>query len=142
MTRRTRRISSTPRAARQALPGWNRRVARIAACLVPLGPILAGVFPDYRIPALHVTFIGGFGLLAFAVATHVTAAHLDLPDLRDGRSPVVAIVALAILTAMVGRVIADATDTYFEHLAAAGGVWIAGTTVWLARLAPHWLARE
>jgi hypothetical protein len=100
--------------------------------------MLSGLFPDYRVPFLHVTFIGGFGLLAFAVATHVTAAHLELPDIRDGRSPVVAIIAAAVLTAMAGRVIADATGSYFEHLAAAGAVWITGTAIWMTRLAPHW----
>lgn len=119
-------------------PGWNRRIARLACWLVPAGIVLSGLFPDYRVPFLHVTFVGGFGLLTFAVATHVTAAHLELPDIRDGRSPVVAIVAVAILAAMVGRVIADATGSYFEHLAAAGGVWIAGTAIWMTRLAPHW----
>jgi uncharacterized protein involved in response to NO len=124
-----------------APPGWNRRVARLAALLVPLGPILAGLVPDYRIPALHVTFIGGFALLAFAVATHVTASHLTLPAVRDGRSPLVAVTAGAILVALAGRVIADATTTYFEHLAAAAAVWIVGTAIWLARLAPAWLTR-
>jgi uncharacterized protein involved in response to NO len=122
-------------------PGWNRRVARAAAWMVPLGPILAGLAPDYRVPALHVTFVGGFGLLAVAVATHVTASHCDLPRIRDGRAPVVAIVAVAVVLAMAGRLIADATDAYFEHLAAAGALWIAGTGLWAARLLPVWLRR-
>ncbi len=123
-------------------PGWNRRLARLACWLVPAGVILSGVVPDYRVPALHVTFIGGFGLLAFTVATHVSAAHLDLPALRDGRSPVVAILAVGILLAMSGRVTADATDTYFEHLVAAAVAWIVGTAVWAACLAPAWLRRD
>src|SRR5262249_18092888 len=101
----------------------------------------SGLAPDYRVPALHVTFVGGFALLAFSVATHVTASHLDLPRLRDGRSPLVAGVATAVLLAMLGRVTADATHTYFEHLASAGAVWIAGTAVWVGALLPRWLAR-
>jgi uncharacterized protein involved in response to NO len=122
-------------------PGWNRRVARLAAWLVPLGPIAAGLAPDYRVPALHVTFIGGFALLAFAVATHVTAAHLELPRLRDGRPPVVAALALALLLATATRVAADATGSYFEHLAVAGALWILGTGLWVARLLPAWLRK-
>ena len=122
-------------------PGWNRRAARLGACLVPFGPILAGLVPDYRVPALHVTFIGGLGLLAFAVATHVTAAHLDLVELRDGRPRVVAVVAGALLIAMLGRLTADSVATYFEHLAAAGMLWIAGTAYWLVRLVPAWTRR-
>jgi len=124
------------------LPGWNRRLARLAAWLVPSGIVLSGLIPDYRVPALHVTFIGGFGLLAFSVATHVTASHLDIPRIRDGRSWVVALTAGAILVAMAGRVTADSTQTYFEHLAAAGAVWIAGTAIWLAVLGPRWFRGE
>jgi len=120
-------------------PGWNRRLARLACWLVPSGLVLSGLAPDYRIPALHVTFIGGFGLLAFTVATHVTAAHLELPAMRDGRAPLVGVVAAAVLAAMVGRVMADVTDTYFEHLAWAGTIWIAGTGVWTLGLARRWL---
>jgi hypothetical protein len=89
-----------------------------------------------------VTFLGGFALLAFAVATHVTASHLDLFELRDGRPAVVAVIAGASLVALVGRFTADATATYFQHLAAAGAVWIAGSAFWIGVLAPHWLRRR
>jgi len=123
-------------------PGWNRWIARLGARLVPLGPILAGLAPDLRVPALHVTFIGGFALLAFAVATHVTAAHLELPDLRDGRPRVVAVMAGAVLLTMLGRLTADFVATYFEHLATSGIIWIAGTGFWFASLAGPWSRRR
>jgi uncharacterized protein involved in response to NO len=123
--------------------GTNRRVARLAAWLVPAGPILAGLAPDFRVPALHVTFIGGFGLLALSVGTHVTASHCEgLPVLRDGRSTFVRVVASAVLLVAGGRVVADLTATYFQHLAVAAALWIAATAVWLARLAPAWIGRR
>jgi uncharacterized protein involved in response to NO len=122
-------------------PGWNRRVAWLAVWLTPTGVLLSGLLPAYRVPALHVTFIGGFALLAIAVGTHVTASHLELPVLRDGRSRVVAIVTASMLVAMVGRVTADAMRTYFEHLGASAAIWIAGSAVWLAALAPAWMNR-
>jgi uncharacterized protein involved in response to NO len=126
-----------------ALPGTNRRVARLAAWLVPAGPLVAGLLPDYRVPGLHVTFIGGFSLLAITVATHVTASHCDgLPEIRDGRATIVRVVAAGVLVAAAGRVTADATATYFEHLAAAGAVWIAATALWAARLLPAWTGRR
>ena len=131
-----------PARRRPLQPGWNRRVAWLAVWLVPAGIVLAGLLPDYRVPALHVTFVGGFGLLALAVATHVTAAHLELVGLRDGRSPLVAVVAVSSLVAMLGRVTADATDTYFEHLAAAAAVWITGSAIWVVSLAPRWFGRR
>ena len=125
-----------------ARPGWNRRLTWLAVWLVPTGIVLGGIVPDYRVPALHVTFIGGFALLAFAVATHVTASHLDLVAVRDGRSPLVATIGGASLIALAGRLTADATHTYFEHLAAAAAVWIAGSAVWLVGLAPRWFGRR
>jgi hypothetical protein len=126
-----------------ALPGTNRRVARLAAWLVPTGPIVAGLLPDYRVPALHLTFIGGFGLLAISVATHVTASHCEgLPTIRDGRSTIIRVVAGGMLVAAAGRMTADATATYFEHLASAGLVWIAATALWTARLLPAWMDRR
>jgi uncharacterized protein involved in response to NO len=126
-----------------ALPGTNRRVARLAAWLVPAGPIVAGLLPDYRVPGLHLTFIGGFGLLALAVGTHVTASHCEgLSDVRDGRSTLMRVVAVGVLLAATGRVTADATATYFEHLAASGVVWIAATALWGARLWPAWMDRR
>jgi hypothetical protein len=124
------------------LPGTNRRVARLAAWLVPAGPIAAGLLPDFRVAAMHVTFIGGFGLLAIAVATHVTASHCEgLPGLRDGHAPIVRVLAVGVLIALAGRITADATATYFEHLAAAAAVWIAVTAAWTARLMPAWAGR-
>jgi hypothetical protein len=83
--------------------------------------------------------VQGIILLALAVATHVTAAHLDLVTLRDGRSWLVALVAVTSLVAMTGRFMADATQTYFEHLTFAGAIWIAGSGCWMAALLPYWL---
>jgi len=126
-----------------AVPGTNRRVARLAAWLVPVGPIAAGLLPDYRVPALHLTFIGGFSLLALSVATHVTASHCEgLPTIRDGRATIVRVVAVGVLLAVAGRVTADATATYFEHLAVAAILWIAATALWVARLLPAWTGRR
>ena len=73
--------------------------------------------------------VGGFALLALSVATHVTASHCGgLAALRDGSAPSV-------------RFVADATATYFEHLALAAVLWIAATAFWVARLLPAWLGR-
>ena len=48
---------------------------------------------------------------------------------------------ICVLLALVGRLTADATSTYFEHLAAAAFVWIAVTAAWGARLMPAWASR-
>ncbi|HEY8515777.1 MAG TPA: NnrS family protein [Candidatus Binatia bacterium] len=118
-------------------PGLHRRLVWLAAWLAPAGLILAGLFPDYRVPALHVLFIGGFSLMAFGVATHVCLSHLGMTDDVVGRPPAVIALGAGILLALAARVAADWSDSYFTHLAWAAGVWIAASAVWLAYLGPR-----
>jgi hypothetical protein len=51
------------------------------------------------------------------------------------------VLAVAFLLAMLARVAADASQTYFEHLGVAAAVWIVGSAVWLAFLGPKLLGR-
>jgi len=122
-------------------PGLHRRLVWISVWMMPLGLALSALFPDYRVPALHVVFIGGFALMSFGVATHVVLSHLELPELALGRPPAVALLALALLVALAARLAADWSHTYFEHLGWAGVAWIAGTAVWLAFVLPKVLRR-
>jgi uncharacterized protein involved in response to NO len=122
-------------------PGLHRQVVWLATWLIPLGLAASGLWPDYRVPALHIVFIGGFSLLAFGVATHVTLAHLDLEALGQGRPPAVAILATMLLAAMAARVSADGTDAYFAHLGWAAALWLVGSAVWLLFVMPKLLRR-
>lgn len=122
-------------------PGFHRKLVWLAAWLAPAGLIGAGLFPDYRVPALHVLFIGGFSLMAFGVATHVSLSHLDLAAEALGRPRPVVVLAIGIALALLARVAADVSQTYFEHLASAALCWIVGTAVWLVWLGPRLLRR-
>ena len=122
---------------RPGRPGLHRRLVWLAAWLMPLGLAASGLWPDYRVPALHVLFIGGFSLLVVAVATHVALSHLGMDALAGGNPPAVIVLGVSFLLAMLARVAADASQTYFAHLGWAAGVWIAGSVVWLAFLAPN-----
>jgi len=42
-----------------------------------------------------------------------------------------------IILAMLGRVAADWSATYFEHLGAAAAAWLIGSAAWLLYLAPR-----
>lgn len=122
-------------------PGVHRRLVWLAAWLMPVGLATSGLWPDYRVPALHVLFIGGFSLLAFAVATHVALMHLGLEHLARARPPAVIALGVTFVLAMAARVAADASDTYFVHLGWAAGTWIAGSAIWLVFLGPRLLKR-
>jgi uncharacterized protein involved in response to NO len=108
--------------------------------MIPAGLAASALWPDYRVPALHVLFIGGFGLMAFGVATHVALGHLNMERIGLGRPPAVAALGAAFLAAMLVRVAADASDTYFLHLGVAAAVWIVGTAVWLLYFGPKMLS--
>jgi uncharacterized protein involved in response to NO len=120
-------------------PGLHRQLALASFWMMPIGLAASGLFPDYRVPALHILFIGGFGLLAFAVATHVSLAHLGLEQLASGRPPAVVVLGICFGLALAARVAADVSYTYFDHLGWAAACWIFGSAVWLGFLCPRLL---
>ncbi|HVA80367.1 MAG TPA: NnrS family protein, partial [Candidatus Binataceae bacterium] len=123
-----------------AKPGLHRRLIWLSAWLMPAGLIVSAIWPDYRVPALHILFIGGFSLLVFGVATHVALSHLkNMDQLALGRPPVVIILAAAFILALIVRFAADASNTYFLYLGWASALWIAGSAVWLLFFAPKML---
>jgi uncharacterized protein involved in response to NO len=116
--------------------GLHRKLVWLATWLMPIGLIASGLWPDYRVPALHILFIGGFSLMAFGVATHVALGHLNMEQLGLGRPPAVIILGAAFIIALLARLAADASDTYFLHLGWASAMWILGSAVWLIFFGP------
>ena len=123
-------------------PGLHRGLAWLAAWMTPLGLALSGIWPDYRVPALHVLFIGGFSLLAFGVATHVALSHLNFEHEREGSPVAIKIMGAGIILAMLGRFAADWSASYFQHLGAAAAAWLIGSAAWLVFLGPRLLRRS
>lgn len=120
-------------------PGAHRKLVWLAVWMMPVGLLVSALWPDYRVPALHILFIGGFALLAFGVGTHVALSHLNMEQLALGTPPAVIILGAAFLIALCLRLAADASDTYFLHLGWAAAVWILGSAVWLGFLGPRML---
>jgi uncharacterized protein involved in response to NO len=116
---------------RPGRPGLHRQLVWLSCWLLPTGLVLAALFPDYRVPALHVVFIGGFGLMAYGVASHVVLSHLGFEAEALGRPWAVVAAGTGLLLALCARLAADFSHTYFDHLAWAAGLWIAGTALWL-----------
>ena len=118
-------------------PGRNRRLLWLAAWLIPLGLLTAAVFPEHRVAAMHVTFIGGFGTLAFAVATHVTLGHSGYGKEQAGRPHAVAwfggLFAVAMLIRSAGTVL---SSKYFETLGVAAAAWLVAASIWALYVVP------
>ena len=125
-----------------AKSGVHRQLVWLSTWLMPVGLIASGVWPDYRVPALHVLFIGGFALMAFGVATHVALSHLNLERLSSGWPPAVVVLGTAMIAAMLVRVAADASGAYFVQLGWAAAIWIAGSAAWLAFMGPRLMRRS
>lgn len=124
-------------AVRAAVPA----IARVAVWCVPLGFWLAAIFPAWRKAALHVGFIGGFGLLAFAISAHVAGAHAG----RLARPRNVITMAVLMLLAIPARALVDLDPKRFTlWLGVGAALFLSGTLIWIAALAPAlvWPARR
>jgi len=123
-------------------PGTNRRLLWMAMWAIPVGLFGAAVFPGVRVEALHVMFVGGFGVLAFSVSTHVTFAHTGQESRQAARAwPVVAF-GLLFAVAMMFRISAVANpNSYFRSLGIAASLWLLGTMVWAAYVLPSIVRR-
>jgi uncharacterized protein involved in response to NO len=119
--------------------GTNRRLLWISAATLPVGPLVAAAFPFHAVAAMHLTFIGGLNLLAFAVATHVSFAHLGFDALQGRTSWAVVTFGTAFLVAALVRASATAAPAFYVvALGIAAAAWSVGALVWLSFLLPKY----
>ena len=104
----------------------------ISLWMMVLGFWGAGLFIRFRVAMLHLAFIGGLSLMAFAVATMVVMSHAG--EGRRLRQPlwVLRVVGVGVAIAMVVRVIADAVPAlFFQMLGMAAAAWAVAGISWL-----------
>lgn len=99
-------------------------------CLIA-GQWLSGLFPDYEIVALHLTFIGGFSTITLVVSIRVVAAHCGPESLWDGKARALKSIVLFLLAALLSRAASDfITWYYFGMLHVAAGFWMVASLIW------------
>lgn len=81
-----------------------------AMWMMVLGEILAGLFPSHEIGMLHVTYIGGFGLLILSIGAQVTSSHGGIPRFWANHK----IGALTVFGLIIGAMILRALATVFS----------------------------
>jgi uncharacterized protein involved in response to NO len=117
------------------------RMLWISLWMTPAGLLAAGVLPSARVAMLHLTFIGGFALMTFAMGTMVVMSHSG--EARRLMQPlwILRLAGAGVAAALAGRLAADAhSERYFEWLGAAAVAWLFAAIAWIAFARPR-LAR-
>lgn len=98
---------------------------------VLLGLCLVCLFPAYEMTMLHITFIGGFGLLTMLIGSRVITGHCDVQDLWLKSSWQLSTLGVLILLATVARLGAGLnTATYTAFLMSGVGLWLVAMVLW------------
>lgn len=126
---------------RPSRPLWHLRFLWLSFWCVMGGLLLSAVFPDYEFATLHITFIGGLGLMTLMIASRVIAAHCGFEPLWARNARVFRVVGVAFVAALATRVAADLyPDYYFGFLHIGAGFWLLGALAWgfvfVPKLAP------
>ncbi|MDP6775970.1 MAG: NnrS family protein [Candidatus Latescibacteria bacterium] len=118
-------------------PLWHLRGLWLSFWCVILGQLLSGVFPDYEVAALHVTFIGGLALLTLTIATRVTVSHCGFEPLWERNSTTLILLVACSVAALLARLSAALyPDHYFGWLHIGAGIWLVGAIPWGAVFLP------
>ena len=113
-----------------------------ASIYISLGAVLAGFlavsfFPAYRVSLLHLTLIGGFAVIMFAVATRVVFGHSGNLARLKGRNRWMLIAVGLMLFGMATRVSGDFWPKILaSHYIYGALIWIAGVLLWAVYVLP------
>jgi uncharacterized protein involved in response to NO len=110
---------------------------------VPLGYLIAALFPQLGKGGLHVTFIGGFGLLAFSISSQVILGHGGFEQQANGYprslAAMVALLVLALAARMMVELRADQVTFWISW---ASGLFLLATLCWGGLLLPRLLQKS
>ena len=107
----------------------------IAAIVIGIG--CEALWPLYRVGALHVIFISGFGFIAMTVGIRVVFGHSGNAHLFKKRLPFFIAAGTLIFLAAFSRYVADiVTPARTIHLLAAAICWLIAALVWAIKVLP------
>ncbi len=119
-------------------PDFFVKLLWISLWMVPLGLWLTAFFPAHEKGMLHFTFIGGFSLMTFAIATMVALSHGGESAILRRPLLVLRIVFTGVILTLGFRVAAGFYATlFFPFLGLAASVWILVGASWLCFIAPR-----
>jgi uncharacterized protein involved in response to NO len=118
-------------------PGLNRRLVWTAGWMLPLGYIVAALWPEQEKAGLHVVFLGCFATLALAVGAQVTMGHRGARETMLGNPWQIAAIGVLMALATLARGLMEFDRTHFFHwMAVASTAFLAATALWMLFLVP------
>jgi uncharacterized protein involved in response to NO len=124
------------------LAGLHRWLVWLAAWLVPLGFLVAALFPRHRAAALHVVFVGGFSQLALAVGNHVAHAHGGRPERLTASPLSLRLMAVLLAAAFASRILAGVDLAHVARWLSWAALAFAGAVgAWGVAVAPALVGR-
>ena len=116
------------------------RLAWISVWLTAVGYWGAALFIDYQKMMLHITFIGGFSLMTFAIATMVVFSHAGEAQRLKRPLGILWVVAIGLTISFLERaMVAFFPDKYFHVLGGAATFWLIAAVSWLIFIFPSLL---
>jgi uncharacterized protein involved in response to NO len=109
----------------------------VSCWMVSLGLWAAFFWPQYRIAALHIIFLGGFSLMIFSFGLLIVLSHSAKAALLNTRLISMRVVGGFVLTAMIFRFIAEMISSqYVVLIHIASGLWVLAALLWAAMTIP------
>jgi uncharacterized protein involved in response to NO len=103
----------------------------------PLGTLLSALWTAGQMGALHVIFLGSFGLATTVIASRVISAHCDAEEEWSGGGSRLGLVFLLLVLALLLRLGAEVLPLYyFAFLHASALLWMGGQGLWALRFIP------
>jgi len=117
---------------------WTAHALWLSYWLIAAGLWLAALRPAYEVAALHVTFIGGFGLMMLVMALRVITSHGAAEAWWDTSRWLPAGLVAGAVAAVSLRMAAPLWPAHYLPLLAAGALtWMVVLLTWGLRLLPR-----
>jgi uncharacterized protein involved in response to NO len=116
---------------------------RIAFAGIVAGFLTVALWPAYRVGLLHLTFVGGFAVITFVVATRIVFGHSGNGALLNRRNRWLLIAIGLMLFGMTTRVSGDFWPKVLaSHYTYGAVLWIAGVLLWAVYVLPKVLIAD
>ena len=133
----------TPVFRKALTPSTAANLVRTSVICMAAGWLASAFLPQARAGNLHLTFIGGLGLLTATAATRVILGHAGRHDLIGGKRVWLRWLAVLIVLAATTRMSADLIEQVrVSHYLYAAWTWLVAVLLWFWVLARHLFRNE